>query len=194
MIIDGGIIMNQRAKTPAFVLGLIGGIINVINTLLLLIVMIPTLSYISAYLSSPDTIVTIPALSQIFGYISSPDIIGPILILVLLFLASVVNLIGACVCRNKRITGGLMMVITGGVLLIYLIIAFTNPYSIASIGAESSAIVILSIWVIGLLLSITGGIMCLTGSGAPVQYPVYGQPYGQPPYQPPQQPDNTNNQ
>lgn len=161
--------MYNRARTPGFVLGLIGGILNVIISLL---VMIATFSI----------------LDDISGYI---DTTGPVLILVAITLVCILNLVGAGICRNRRIAGGVMMLITGTALLIYLIISLANPLSSAVLGAEAASMVFMVIWLIADVLSITGAIICLV-PGGPVQYrqpygqPPYGQPYGQPPYgQPP---------
>lgn len=147
--------MNQRAKTPAFVLGLIGGILNAVFSIFLVFGTIELLAYADYF-----------------------DLTLPILIIVAVILVCIMNLIGACVCRNRRTVGGALMLISGGLLFIYLIFSIIDGGT--SIPGGTAVVIV---WMIAEILSIIGAIMCFTGSGAPVQYQTYGQPYGQP-YQP----------
>jgi hypothetical protein len=165
--------MYNRAKTSAFVLGLIGGILNTLFAILALIGLMAALEFASSYL----------------------DATGPIILVAAVILVCIVNLVGACICRNKRVAGGTIMIITASLLLIYLIISMSSPYSGFGMTIETTIVQIL--WIITQLMSIIGAILCFT-PGRPVQYqpqygqpygqPPYGQPYGQPPYGQPQQP------
>lgn len=148
--------MNNRAKTAGFVLGLVGGILNGIEAILTLIAIIRIVGYAPAFIISILSAIT---------------------------LACILNLVGGCVCRNKRTAGGIMMLISAGLLFVYLI------YKIAVSEAQyfEGGIVEVVIWLIAEVISIAGAIVCLSGPGAPaLPYgQPYAQPYGQPPYDQP---------
>lgn len=155
--------MYSRAKTSAFVLGLVGGILNGIFAIFALIGLIVALDYARGYME-----------------------VGQIILFLVLVLVCILNLVGACVCRNRRTAGGVLMLVSSILLLITLVLAAIG-LSLSSIGMFSEgAVPVLVIWLTAQVLSVIGAILCFTGPAAPAYMPQYGQPY--PPYAAPYQP------
>jgi hypothetical protein len=211
--------MNNKARTPGVVLGLIGGIINIIFGIILLIFIILGASlfdmlknYIGSYGMGE-----LGNLSDYNDTINSGIQLGMTIVYVFLglfFIVFLLNFIGSCICRNKRIAGGVLMLVTSLLLMfpaIFSVIS-SNPsslsvsgYDIGS-GIESTSLIIGIVWLVAEAFSFIGAIICFVPSssnqympygqpqqpyGQPYgQTPPYGQPYGQqPPYaQPPQPP------
>ncbi len=184
--------MNSRAKTSALVLGLIGGSINVFIASLLsivLIALIPRLTQYSSYYGEYS-----------FYYDPTPQI----LIYAAIIIVCLLNFIGALTCIRRRIAGGVLMLITGILLLFVVILAFTNTsasagYMYAGFGSPV-IIAFAAIIMIAEVLPIIGAVLCFSPAN---RYITYGQPYGQPyaqpygqpqqyrqPYAQPQQPEN----
>ena len=85
--------MEYKGSSFAFIAGLTAGIINI--------------------LFGFNSLLGIMILSS---FIAEPGLIG---VSLALFVATAVNLVGACVCRNHRIAGGVMMLATAFPLLIF---------------------------------------------------------------------------
>lgn len=166
--------MNNRAKTPAFVLGLFGGSINAFFGIIALIVLISLSSVFSQFS---------------YGYDATPQL----LFFIAIIIAFILNYIGALVCIRRRIVGGVIMLITALLLLILTILTLINAaesassipfgdyfgYSSPFAALVSGGTVFIILWMIVELVSIIGAILCFTPSG-PAAYAPYGQPYGQP--------------
>jgi hypothetical protein len=198
--------MYNRTKTPAFVLGLFSGSINAFLGIIALVILISLSSTLSQFS---------------YVYDATPQILLFIGIILVCFL----NYIGALVCMRKRIAGGAIMLITAILLLILTIIVLSNVAESASnpfgnsssdlfgyaspFGALSSVgTVVIVLWIIIELVSVTGAILCFSPARPNAYMPIYNQPYGQPLYQQPygqpnpyqqpygqqpQQPGNTEN-
>lgn len=172
--------MYNRARTPAFVLGLFGGSVNAFFGIIALIVFIS--------LSS--------ALSQFsFGYDATPQL----LFFIGIIIAFILNYIGALICIRRRTVGGVIMLITALLLLILTIITLINAtenassipfgdyfgYSSPFTAFMSGGTVFIILWMIVELVSIIGAMLCFSPAGPAAYAPygrLYGQPFGQPPY------------
>lgn len=171
--------MYNRAKTPAFVLGLFGGSVNAFFGIAALIYFISVSSVFSQFS---------------FGYDTTPLV----LIFIGIIIAFILNYIGALICIRRRIVGGVIMLITALLLLILTIITLINAiesslsipfgdyfgYSSPFAGLMSSGTVFIILCMLVELVSIIGAMLCFSPSG-PAAYAAYSQPYGQtfvPPY------------
>ncbi len=161
--------MNKNGKTSSFVMGLIAGSLNIIIGIIVLIAGVAATSIASSYGAN------------IF------DSIWPV---ALVFVLTIINLVGGCVVSASRIAGGVMMMVTGLPLLILFIIFTINltsqlsDFGYYSYGYSGTVIVIAVLIFITELLSIIAAIIAFSGPKAFV--PSYGQPYqgyGQQPYQ-----------
>ena len=168
--------MNTHAKTSAFVMGLIAGIINVLAAILVIIAMADPISS-----------------SLTGGGFAGGGLMynqTTIIFYIAFIVLSVINLIGSAVCKTQRIAGGVMMLITALALLAFWIY-FISLFGFAFSYLPFHYVIIVIVLVVAQLLSIIAAIICFTRPkmpmyGQPYGQPPYGQPYGQPPYgQPP---------
>lgn len=163
----------NRAKTSALVLGLIGGSINAFIALLLSITLFASISQLSEYSS--------------FYYDPTPQL----LLLAAFIIVCLLNFIGALTCIRRRVAGGVLMLITGILLLVAILIGLSSIADSAGYMYGLSSTVIIAfvvVYMIVEILPIIGAILCFSPN---IQYITYRQPYGQPygqPYQQPQQP------
>ncbi len=161
--------MNKKGKTSSFVMGLIAGSLNIILGIIVLIAGVAATSVASSY---------------------GANIFDSIWIVALIFVFTIINLVGGCVVSGNRIAGGVMMMVTGLPLLILFIIGTINvtstlsDISYYSYGYSGTVIVVAVLMIITELLSVIAAIIAFSGPKAYV--PAYGQPYqgyGQQPYQ-----------
>ena len=149
--------MNKRGRTSAFVLGLISGIINLIIGIIMLLGVLIATQTIAFY----------------FGYATGITIIG-----IIFFIITVLNFIGGTTCKNNRIAGGVLMLVSAIPLLLVGVLFVT-----ASFGLLLIPIVFLLIQLLSLIAAILAFIPVSRN-----QYTQYAgqygqQPSGQPPYQ-----------
>ena len=165
--------MNQKGKTSAFIMGLIAGIFNIILGIILLL---------GGLVASSVT--------YMLNFSAETSMIG--IIFGLVFVVTIVNLVGGCVVGSHRIAGGVMMMVSSLPLLIVSLISVIGS-AMASYYDYDSAGLLFGVFILIIeLLSVIAAIIAFSG---PKAFSVpYGQGYGQPPYQPypgygyPQQP------
>lgn len=146
--------MNKRGRTSAFVMGLISGIINIFMGIIMLLSFLTLDSFTSH------------SLFGLAGFDSNMAVIG-----VLFYLVTVLNLIGGCICRKKRVFGGVLMLITALPLLVLSIVSLSAS---SLYGAPTVLLLILLVELLSLISAII--------SFVPRNESKYGRPY-QKPYQ-----------
>ena len=157
--------MNQKGKTSAFIMGLIAGIFNIILGIILLL---------GGLVASSVT--------YMLNFSAETSMIG--IIFGLVFVVTIVNLVGGCVVGSHRIAGGVMMMVSSLPLLIVSLISVIGS-AMASYYDYDSAGLLFGVFILIIeLLSVIAAIIAFSG---PKAFSVpYGQPYqgyGQPPYQ-----------
>lgn len=166
--------MNKKGRTSAFVLGLISGIFNMIIGLILIFVGTTLFSELSG-----------------FGMI---DASGILWIFVLLFVVTIINLVGGCIVLSRRVAGGVMMLSTGLPLLILFIVGTVSTTSaLSSFGYlysfDDTALIVGGIMILIELLSVIAAIIAFVPpkNAYPPTYSQAYPGYRQPPYMPPYQ-------
>lgn len=167
--------MNKKGRTSAFVLGLISGIFNMLLSLFL---------FLFGIIASTGTIPFSP-------FLDVQSLLGLLLALVILiFVAALINLIGGCICRRSRTVGGVMMLITALPLLIVFFAGVVSVTTYPYYGTEG-AFAFLIFYLLIQVMSIIGAIIAfIPPKDAVCAYPSYTEqppyaPYGGQPYQTP---------
>ena len=155
--------MNKKGKTSAFAMGLTAGILNVIIGIIVIIIGTTATSVAASY---------------------DADIFGAFWIFALIFLITIVNLVGGCVVSGSRIAGGVMMIATSLPLLVIFIIGTINATTEMSYSyySDSPVLAVGIIMIIIELLSVFAAIIAFSGPKAFAPQQPY-QGFGQQPYQ-----------